>query len=141
VLWQVFTQEVHEVIFAHRRYWTKSGITGNLPPKNEKAVEESPPPEFLPVPNENRGWSHGVVEQQLWDGPMQVKTTDGAVVEVSDAVILAAAGVIYSNRRKVHGHPPLHAYHCRWLPRSASNWITTSAMESISSLLSSNCSY
>jgi hypothetical protein len=50
-----------------------------------------------------------LVEQLLYDARMKLKTTDGAVVEVSDAVILPAAGVIYSSRRKAHGHPPLHA--------------------------------
>jgi hypothetical protein len=54
------------------------------------------------------------VQQQLYAGGMKLKMPDGLVIEVPDAVILRAAGAIYAARRKTHGHPPLHVFHCRW---------------------------
>jgi hypothetical protein len=45
---------------------------------------------------------------------MQLKTSAGRIVDVGVEEILAAAGRICATRRKTHGGPPLHAFHCRW---------------------------
>jgi hypothetical protein len=47
-------------------------------------------------------------------GGMKVTSSAGEAVDVGDEEILRAAGVIYSARRKTHGHPPLRSFHCRW---------------------------
>jgi hypothetical protein len=44
---------------------------------------------------------------------MKLKTTDGRVIEIPDAVILRAAGMIYASRRKVCAGPPKHVFRCR----------------------------
>ena len=50
----------------------------------------------------------------LYAGGMKLTTSAGAVVDVGIQEVLRAAGVIYQARRRTHGHPPLHAYRCRW---------------------------
>jgi hypothetical protein len=68
-------------------------------------------------PHAERTWAvvkQGGSIQLLYDAVMKLKTIIGSVVDVAEADILAAAGVIYAHRRRTHGHPPLRVFHCRW---------------------------